>query len=879
MSSILFAVVLAAAPFQPVREADALLAAKDWPAHLSPKVALAYRLALAQGGRDERHFLLGRSVTQSGLRVTLRFSLDVRGVDVEFVESRGCTAIRLPSKRVVKVGPVLEADCKWSALENLGQVPQLLKVTPTLDILPLPPLGVPASSTLEAVEAPALARASHPTKATGAGVTVVDIDAAVDVFHPFLFRADGGRFAWLDVNNDGAFTPNVDGVDLNKDGVLNVGEVLRVQKAGLYTVEYAPVAGWKKWNDGDEFIAGVDWLFQDENGNGVRDFGPQFGESKPGFGEAVFVVDDVDGDGKLDVGERIVRLGSSKLKAVLDFQLGTAREFVRGTNLSQFSATVSEQLHGTMVLGSLGGGDARYTRFHGVATDADLLLAFRHGGTSVLQSLVWGQQNQADIALWEMANWYFEAMDGSSDLEAACDAAHNGGMLQIGAAGNLGGSQKHTVFTAPTGNHDSMLEIPAAYSASVGANFNVPASANATVSLTLAATTIQLSGAQGLTDLGPFQLQWFTETSLRNTKVFSFYVWPPNQSPLATDTSIKVTVSNPGAPVTVHGYVFDAKSSWGLGAKWAADTTDYGTYGIPGTSDHTMSIGTWFSDFAIPPATPGQLATHSGRGPRMDGMDSVDLVAPEDHITAFQSPGAPWGTMWVGGGTSNASPVAVGVAALLLSLQPSLTPSQLIAQLKSGARAEPQMGTLPNDDWGSGKVSAFRSRYGMPPVAVQNPIARGTLVELGPQTTLNASNSSDPAGLALSFRWDVDDDGVLDAPGTPNAIAVLDAGTVGRFVTLEVSNASGGVARVLLEKEVVDAGTAVVDAGVVLDAGLPDAGVKPVVDAGLPSTPDAGTAPVPELPRGCGCASDPGSLLFGLAGLLLLIKRRKAPPA
>ncbi len=326
-----------------------------------PKIALAYRLARAQVGREDRHWLIGASVTQTGLRVTL-----------------------------------------------------------------------------------------------------------------------GGRFAWIDVDGSGIFSPGIDGVD------------------------YTPTTpAWKKYNDTSNFVVGVDWLYQDENGNGVRDFGTVFGETKPGFGEALFVVDDVNENEVLDIGESLVRLGSSKVKGVLDFQTGIAKEFTRGINLTQFTAPVSEQLHGSMVLGTIAGGDANFTRFQGLAPDAELLLAYRYGASSLLDSLVWAQQKNAQIALWEMATWYYEPLDGSSDLEAACDAAHQGGMLQIGAAGNLGGSKKHIVFTAPTGSSSSTLVIPAKDSAGVGGNFKMSASTTATLSFTLGARRSRWSGPRARPRWGP----------------------------------------------------------------------------------------------------------------------------------------------------------------------------------------------------------------------------------------------------------------------------------------------------------------------------------------------------------------------------------------
>ncbi len=86
-----------------------------------------------------------------------------------------------------------------------------------------------------------------------------------------------------------------------------------------------------------------------------------------------------------------------------------------------------------------------------------------------------------------------------------------------------------------------------------------------------------------------------------------FYLATANQLPLTTDNSILITLVNSSLPTVVHGYVFDNGSTWGQGAYWLANTTDSNTYGIPGTSDRTLAIGTWLADFPIPPRVAGEL--------------------------------------------------------------------------------------------------------------------------------------------------------------------------------------------------------------------------------------------------------------------------------
>jgi len=150
---------------------------------------------------------------------------------------------------------------------------------------------------------------------TGEGVVIADIDSGIDVFHPAFFRADGGYYDWMDLNDNGAFDPGVDRVDLNRNGLGEADETVDFFDGVAYDlVNFQGILG----TDDGIYDLGWDHLYVDANGNGQRDFGPVagFSEADSTYGELLLVPDDVNDNGVLDPGERLVALGTSKIRSV-----------------------------------------------------------------------------------------------------------------------------------------------------------------------------------------------------------------------------------------------------------------------------------------------------------------------------------------------------------------------------------------------------------------------------------------------------------------------------------------------------------------------------------------------------------------------------------
>jgi len=183
---------------------------------------------------------------------------------------------------------------------------------------------------------------------TGAEAQRVD-HRGIDVFHPAFFRGDAGYYDWIDVNGDGLFTLNMDAVDLDRDGVAGPGETARLLRATMLDLSGGDASGARPAG----FDPGIDWIYLDLDGNAQRGVGGEVGadDSTPAFGEPLFTPDDVDGDGRLGLSERLIRLGTSKIPRFY-VRLNNPRfgqEYVRGTDLSTVRSDYTGGVYGYAV--------------------------------------------------------------------------------------------------------------------------------------------------------------------------------------------------------------------------------------------------------------------------------------------------------------------------------------------------------------------------------------------------------------------------------------------------------------------------------------------------------------------------------------------------
>lgn len=172
-----------------------------------------------------------------------------------------------------------------------------------------------------------------------------------------------------------------------------------------------------------------------------------------------------------------------------------------------------------------------------------------------------------------------------------------------------------------------------------------------------------------------------------------------------------LTLTNNGTtPVTYEG--------WALGG-WRAPFTNANgrfakTVGIPGTAQEAISVGAYTTTTGGNNPTFGEIATFSAMGPTADGRIKPDISAPGVLMNAASSQDVT-GTPGINtdlirkSGTSMASPMVAGAVAQLLERNGALTQEQIRRGLAETARTDAQTGqdaTIPNNEWGHGKLDA-----------------------------------------------------------------------------------------------------------------------------------------------------------------------------
>lgn len=724
------------------------------------------------------------------------------------------------------------------------------------------PLDKSASETRVDVARRAL-RAKDGTLLDGTGVTIGDVDSGVFVFHPALFRADAGYLPWVDVDGDGALTPGKDGVDLDGSGTIEPEEVLRELRADAVDVYDQPM------DTAAAFRPDRDYLYCDTNGNGTRDWGKAFTEDTPAYGEPLFVFDDANHDSVLARSERLIRLGTSKIKAV---RAGT-REYVRGgqgsTGLSQLPTALTpgalyEMGHGTGVAGILVGGVPGVSRFLGLAPGADLVVGTQAAGT--VSQLQWAIFKKADVLLTEYAPYAGVTLDGSSEDDKTIDAAFAKGILTSSPAGNLADSKKHrTVALAPGANPIAISpdqEFASARLLEISIHHRAKGRAVA-LELVMPDSTVVPVPANELMGLdlgGTLKLYAESAETARGTLEHHVQLYDPNK-PLPQGKYVLRATLDAGANVDADVYVGDDVTSWARGAVLEQGTVSR-TICEPSTADSAISVAAYVlhdEPAYYPFGVLGDLAGYSSHGPLLTGAPGIEIAAPDNPLSLsppLESATDRTAVFKPFGGTSGAGPHVAAAIALLKQLLPSATATELRDKLLQNARHDAFAKPEATDTFGSGKLDLAKAAglelAGGPPPTVK--LVAPAEVAVGTSATLDPQAQDDGPASSLSVRWDLDYDGKPDTDWVPLGTRAIPTTELGLLaVKVEVRDAQGNVS----------ADTALVK--------VTDAKPNPMPNPTTPTTTQGG----------CGCGAAGAHHEEGLVGTLgaalalALLRRRR----
>lgn len=855
-------------------------------------------------------------VDEDGFLGSLRFAEELSPEEQADLESLG-VGLQRDNGRVVHVGPIYPAWIRWANLDAVVRAEGLLQLDTEFIARMQPAL----ETTRPQTGSPALAQQIELAtgKRAGEGVRIMDLDDGLDPFHPAFFHADGGYYSWLDVDGNGVLTLGLDAVDLDGDGEASEPETLAY--VDISYVEIDSQDWYYDYEAGNgKFDVGEDWLFADTNGDGYRNFGPDWGyyDATPGFGEPILLLDDVNRNGAAELEEKLVLLGTSKIAVIQAHGI----EYERGKNLAELDTSIFDSygyvaggFHGTGVSGILVANTPGLTRHVGMAPYADLYLADEYsthqgwggqGMDSLIGKLDWARVKEIDVIVMPLGLSGYSFMDGSTNFELAMDELFlEEGIITVVAAGNEGGAGKHMQTILPPGESTEALIVPEELPDYFGYPYQGTTvilsfywygnddDVVVNVALPGMEAPVELVDSQGWQDDGTPLIPEEMSSFCRTSKSFTGLIWkmcyfyPEKMGSLVPIGNWQFSFDNTtDGDLALHGFATDEYGSHRsiLYENWESVDS---TMTVPATANSAISVAAYAGR---DPGDEGldKIRNYSSRGPRIDGELAMEIAGPDDPMTPLSTMGEPgsqggkggfpflFGSYMPFGGTSGASPHVAGSLALLVQQMPDAPAQEVVNALLAGALQEEFMGELPNKEWGYGKVNVYQSVFGPLPEDNGKPQAVATLVSRnGLTATLDASESTDPEGSALLYRWDFEYDGKWNMPWidtTHLEYTFAQAGTV--TVKLAVRDEGGAVDEVLLAFPVDP------------DSVWPEPVEPPAGDLG--SQPDvfeevaAADAPAETKKARSGCDSGPGRatpyampVLLAMTLLILLAVRRR----
>jgi subtilisin family serine protease len=423
--------------------------------------------------------------------------------------------------------------------------------------------------------------------------------------------------------------------------------------------------------------------------------------------------------------------------------------------------------HGTRVAGILSSdGSSSTSGMVGIAPGADLIVVKTPFYTTDIlagveyifdQATLRGVPAVVNLSLGGHAGPH----DGTSLFEQGLDElVDRPGRVIVVSAGNEGDEQIH-VSRILYGGSTSFAIAPA--SSSVEASLWYPGDARFDITVALP---------------GGFLLSVpFSETGSASTEDGEVYVdnagAGPNPSNGYHEATLRlsgagggqlwgVSVTDRAGGGRLHGWITSGE------AEFIGGDTAY-TIAEPGNAMRVITVGSFNSRATWPSLAglqdfsgsypDGRLTSFSSSGPTMDGRQKPELAAPGAWVLSSRS-GSAWiqnflvhpdGVHEASLGTSFAAPHVAGVAALMLSLDPTMTWSELRAVLTSSAGQDAHTPSLPDSRWGYGKLHAPSALAKVEPPPGNGGGGDGT----GPLGRVQVETTTNPATDLASFVYEL----------------------------------------------------------------------------------------------------------------------------
>lgn len=416
---------------------------------------------------------------------------------------------------------------------------------------------------------------------------------------------------------------------------------------------------------------------------------------------------DENNNGRIDKGEKLVALKTSKVRAVRE-KNGTIRR--RGIDLIECEEDSSG--HGTGVAGIILGGHYGVQKIHGIAPDAEIVVAsirydytprFVRNFPDLVQFL---KDEKINILLFEDGEWMYEFMDGSSPEEEMVNQMAREGITIIGGAGNLATGNMMIMDTlAPGEIYSYRMQCPQYTENKINDGVFVSflwSDKDADISITIETpgkdVTAELTGSNDIIKTGKYNIAYAKDISPKGTVLFRFGLSTADSGSVKGLWKFNIKSNSATA---IRGYVVDVSQSWSGTSRWSSVkiTDDYSVC-FPSTADSCIAVGAYVVNFGFFDKV-GDLATYSSRGYNITGKLGIDICGP-GHTTITTEKNFGYMTF---SGTSSAAPHVVGTAALLLQYNPDLTHSQIRQIIINSAVDDKFTGHVPNPQWGYGKLN------------------------------------------------------------------------------------------------------------------------------------------------------------------------------